>query len=78
MKHLLSINKLLGTLAEVQGVTISSADCTAKQYKQFIKDGELYSSMASFFMNERVNNLYLGLPSKLPFSTGNLNNVKKS
>ena len=79
MKHLLrSISRLLETLAGVQWITISSADCAAKQYKLFIKDDKLYSSMENFAMNERIYYLYFGLLSKLTLSTGDLKDVKKS
>ena len=79
MKHLLrSISRLLETLVGVQWIAISSADCTAKQYKLFIKDDKLYSSMENLAMNERIYYLYFGLLSKLTFLTGDLKDVKKS
>ena len=55
-------------LLRTRWITASSADRTIKRYNQFIKD--VYSSMKSFATNERMDDLYIGLYIKLPFSTG--------
>lgn len=37
----------------------------------------MYSFVENFAINERIDDLYLGLLIKLPFSTGELKDVKK-
>ena len=50
----------------------SSADCAAKQYKQFFRDCNKYSPMESFAINGKIDHLYLDLLTKLLFSTGDV------
>ena len=69
--------KLLELLVRARWIAGSSADCTAKRYKQLIKDDKVYLSMKTFAINERIDDLFIGLSTTLPFSTGDQKDVVK-
>ena len=75
--YLRDLKKLPELLVRAQWITASSADCAAKQYKQFFKDDEVYSFVKSFAMNERIVDPYPGLLTKFPFSIGDRKHVVK-
>ena len=56
-------------------IKASSADCAAKQ---FIRDCKKYSPIKRFTINGKIDDLYLGLLTKLPFPTGDLKVCGKS
>ena len=68
------VDKLLEAFFRQGGLHL--ALLLVQQYKQFSKDGKMYSSMESFAMNEKID-LCLGLITKLPFSTGYLKDLLK-
>ena len=61
-------DKLVVALVEV----CNSADHAEKQHEQFLKDDKAHVYKESFIRNERIDNIYLGVLTKLAFSTGNL------
>lgn len=43
----------------------------------YVKEKIMYLSINNFVINERIDDLYLALLTQLPFSTGDLKDVKK-
>ena len=70
-------DKLLKLLVRASWIAAGYADCAEKQYKQFINNDKVYSSMKSVAMNERIYYPNLGLLTKFPSSTGDQKDVVK-
>ena len=70
-------DKLLKLLVRASWIAAGYANCAEKQYKQFINNDKVYSSMKSFAMNERIYYSNLGLLTKFPSSTGDRKGVVK-